>query len=262
MSYPPWLRHSPLPRPGTPAPAASLPASRPRGRRVRADCFPLPAPAAPGKGLLVDPCHLPRAQRRSGSRLRGHRSRSPPASHRLPETEPQRQTAGAGAGQSSTQPALEPAWPDLAAASPTWALPRLGIGPQEPERLRRPVRGPYNGWEVGEKQARPCPTLRPTNSSPGGSQGPPQAEHQETWSSLRGPTHQAGPAAPILGTRDQRPEHRTCLPRCLHRAQPQRSWRTSDPAPGPQHRPRMEGAPFPHRRRSGLDFAVRDSSHT
>lgn len=79
------------------------------------------------------------------------------------------------AGQSATQPAREPAWPDLAATSPTWALPLLGIGPQEPERLRPPVRGSQHGGEVGGEAGETLPHLEGlTNSSPEGSQRPPK----------------------------------------------------------------------------------------
>lgn len=139
-------------------PAAPLTASSPRGLRAQADCCP-PACTAPfprEKASLFTPS--PRlAQRHLGSRLRGHpASQNPPAAapapgNRIPAADDRHRRAG----QSAIQPKLEPAWPDLGAASPTWALPRLGTRPGEPAQLRPPARGHGSGQRVpGQVQPR------------------------------------------------------------------------------------------------------------
>ncbi|XP_061059789.1 collagen alpha-1(I) chain-like [Eubalaena glacialis] len=152
----------------------SLPAS-PRGPRARADCFtaagsaqlprekaPLfPAPVAPAwLGDTGAPgCKVtgPRRIHLQPHQLPGNRIPAADDSRRLQDRAP-------------IQPPLEPAWPDLAATSPTWALPRLGTGFPEPALPRPPARpGPRPGTEGCDVPYPGCP-----------GQGSPLSE-QESW---------------------------------------------------------------------------------
>lgn len=69
---------------------------------------------------------------------------------------------------------LEPAWPDLAATSPTWAPPCLGTGPQEPVLLRRDT-GSQDKCETSGEAAKTPPHLEGLAESgqPGGNPGTP-----------------------------------------------------------------------------------------
>lgn len=108
-----------------------LPPASPRGLRTQADCFPLCglAPAPQEKVCLPPPGH------RLAQETRGlQAARSPGLTESTcSRTSPGNQIPAADDSRGwqdrvPIQPPLEPAWPDLAAASPTWALRRLSPG--------------------------------------------------------------------------------------------------------------------------------------
>ncbi|XP_068412265.1 uncharacterized protein [Eschrichtius robustus] len=140
----------------------SLPAS-PRGLRARADCFTaagsaqLPREKAPLFPTPVAPAWL------GDTRAPGCKVTGPRRIHLQPHQLPGNRIPAADDSRrlqdrAPIQPPLEPAWPDLAAASPTWALPRLGTGFPEPALPRPPARPPAQGHGRGQRAAM-CPTL-------------------------------------------------------------------------------------------------------
>ncbi|CAI9167364.1 unnamed protein product [Rangifer tarandus platyrhynchus] len=144
--------------PGCPSPCQQARKARGRGQiafpagsallpQEKASVFPPPAASAWLRGTRAPGCKVtgPHGIHLQPHQLPGNRIPAADDSRGLQDRAP-------------IQRPLEPAWPDLAAASPAWALLHLGTNRPEPVLPRPPIHLGATGGDGGLRRAPPgCP---------------------------------------------------------------------------------------------------------